>query len=101
MCDRRAQKLAFTHLQHLKEGNNFLGSTVTEDEIWVHHHFTSQTKQARMQERHLTSPRAKRLKVCLCAGNLGTCSVFWDSGVIHTGKFNSKPFTAAVATASN
>jgi len=39
--------------------------------------------------------------VCQCAGNLGTCSVFWDSGVIHTGKLNSKPFTAAFATASN
>ena len=46
MCDRRAQRLAFKHLQHLKEGNNFLGSTVTDDEMWVDHHFTSQTKQA-------------------------------------------------------
>jgi len=59
------------HLQHLKEGNNFLGSTVTEDETWVHHHFTSQTKQARTQGRHPTSPRAKIFKVCL--------SVCWKS----------------------
>jgi hypothetical protein len=39
-------EIALTYLQHLKEGNNFLGSTVIEDEMWANHHFTFQTKQA-------------------------------------------------------
>jgi len=40
-------EIALTHLQHLKGGNSFLGSTVTEDEMWANHHFTPQT-QAQM-----------------------------------------------------
>jgi hypothetical protein len=42
-------EIAVTYIQDLKEGNDFRGSTVTEDETWVNHHFTPQTKQARIQ----------------------------------------------------
>jgi hypothetical protein len=69
MCVGRAQKscleIALTHLQHFKEGNNFLGSTVTEDEI------TSLFKQNKLKCKEDIQPLQElKYSVCQCAGKV-------------------------------
>ena len=48
------------------DGDNFLKSIVTGDEIWVAH-YTPETKRQSEQWRHTTSPSAKKFKTTISA----------------------------------
>jgi len=50
--------------RYAQEGDEFLDSIVTGDELWVFHH-TPESKQQSLQWRHTHSPRTKEFKTSI------------------------------------
>jgi hypothetical protein len=57
--DHKTKRMKFL-TRYAQEGDEFLDSIVTGDEIWVLHH-TPESKQQSMQWRHTLSPRHSHL----------------------------------------
>jgi histone-lysine N-methyltransferase SETMAR len=63
------------------EGDNFLSTTVTGDETWIHH-FEPEKKKQSMEWHHTTCPRKERFKAIPSASKI-MVTVFWNcEGVI-------------------
>ena len=63
------------------ESDGFLGRIVTGDETWVHYH-QPETKKARKEWRHTSSPKPKKFRTQPSAGKV-TLTLFWNErGVI-------------------
>jgi histone-lysine N-methyltransferase SETMAR len=58
------------------DGEESLDSIVTGDETWVHY-TTTETKQESRQWKHPESPKPRKFKQTLSAGNV-MASVFWN-----------------------
>jgi len=58
------------------EGDGFLGRIVTGDETWVHYH-QLETKKARMEWSHTSSPKQKKFRTQPSAGKV-MLTLFWD-----------------------
>jgi hypothetical protein len=77
-------EITLSYLQQFtEEENEFLKPTLKSNETWVHH-FTPQTKQAGLQWKYPTSPKAKKFKMYQSAEKV-MASVIWNTkGVIQT-----------------
>jgi hypothetical protein len=68
--------------QYEREEANFLDSTVTSDDMWLHY-FTSESKTASKQWKHTHSSPSKKSENNFLAVMI-TATVFWDSkGVLN------------------
>ncbi|KAG8236809.1 hypothetical protein J437_LFUL014075 [Ladona fulva] len=67
------------------EGEDFLSSIVTGDEMWVTH-YTPETKRQLSQRHHTNSPPAKKFKTTILGKKI-MVSVFWDQKGIILVKF--------------
>lgn len=77
------------------EGDAFLKSIVTTDEMWVHH-FIPESQQSSREWRHTGSPRLKKARRTRSAGKV-MATFFWDwQGVIHV-DFLTEAKTVSVA----
>ena len=61
--------------RYAQEGDEFLDSIATGDEIWIFHH-TPESKQQSLQWRHTQSPRTKEFKTSISVKMM--VSVLWD-----------------------
>jgi histone-lysine N-methyltransferase SETMAR len=74
--------------QYEKQGEEFLHSVVTADEMWVHH-YESESKHQSTEYHHKVSPAKKKFKTQALARKL-MATVFWDAdGFIHLGFLES------------
>jgi hypothetical protein len=55
--------------RYREEGDQFLWNIVTGDESWIHH-YDSEEKRLKIQYRHTSSPRPKKIKTVPSAGKL-------------------------------
>jgi len=62
--------------RYAQEGDEFLDSIVTGDEILVFHH-TPESKQQSLQWHHMHSPRTKKFKTSISVKKI-MAFVFWD-----------------------